>query len=89
MIINLKTGDLFSDSRKFLKRLHCPKNVKWESMTNSELPDAKICQVCTRLIHDTATMTDNDIAQLLEADPAACLKISLTQNNIAVTPSFS
>ena len=89
MIINLETGDLFSDCRRFLKRLHCPKDVNWESMTDSVLPDAKICQVCTRLVHDTAAMTENDIVQLLERDPAACLNISLTQNNITVMPIFS
>ena len=89
MIINLETGELYSDSGRFLKRLHCPKDVNWKSMTNAVLPDAKICLVCTRLVHDTSTMTENDIVQLLEGDPAACLKISLTQNNITVLPSFS
>ena len=89
MIINLETGELYSDSGIFLKRLHCPKDVNWKSMTNAVLLDAKICQVCTRLVHNTATMTENDIVQLLEGDPAVCLKISLTQNNITVLPSFS
>ncbi|MFM2295538.1 MAG: hypothetical protein RLZZ350_1951 [Verrucomicrobiota bacterium] len=88
MIIDLKTGDLFSDSGRFLKRLHCPKNAAWDSMTDSVLPDARICQVCTRLVHDTAAMTEDDVAQLLERNPAACLKISLTQTNCTVLPSI-
>ena len=89
MIIDLKTGNLFTDSGRFLKRLHCPKQADWDSMDDSALPGARICQECTHMVHDTAMMSEADVVRLLERDPAACLKISLTQNNCTVMPAHN
>ena len=88
MMIDVKTGNLFTDTESFLKRLHCPKHADWDSMAESGLPDVKVCRECARVVHDTSAMTDDDLVQLLERNPAACLKISLTQSNCTVLPGI-
>jgi hypothetical protein len=89
MRIDLSNGDVFTDTGKFLKRLHCPKAAAWDKMAAAALPDARECGECSHLVYDTAGMTDEALERLLAHHPNACLKISLTQTNCTVLPAIS
>jgi hypothetical protein len=65
MQIDAKTGDLFTDSGEFLKRLNCPKRMEWNAMGLGNLSVGRLCHVCDRVVHDTAMMTDQDLVRKL------------------------
>jgi hypothetical protein len=85
MRIDPSTLDLFTDSGRFLKRLDCPQRVSWDLMTKGA-PGGRVCNACSRMVHETSGMTDDDLVSLLEKDPSACLMISPTQENCTVIP---
>jgi hypothetical protein len=86
MKIDLQNGDLFTNAGKFLKRLHCPKDAEWDKMTGAPSLGARTCRECSRIVHDTSAMTEEEIEQLLKREPASCLKVSLSQDNCNVIP---
>jgi hypothetical protein len=86
MKIDLQSGSLFTDAGKFLKRLHCPKAASWDDMEASAGSSHRTCFQCAHTVHDTAVMTDAELEQLMEREPTACLKLSLTQSNCTVLP---
>lgn len=86
MEIDLQTGNLFTDEGEFLKTLSCPLNKKWNDLDGSHDKSVRPCDSCSRMVHDTAGMTDHDIVILLEKDPDTCLAISADQGNCTVLP---
>ena len=85
MQIDPITADLFTDAGRFLKRLSCPRQVLWEQMPPTS-DNSRNCSECSRPVHDTSLMTDDDLVGLLEKDPSACLMLSFKQDNCTVVP---
>ena len=83
MKINPSTKEIYTDTGKFVKRLHCPIHVKLNAMKKNG-DRSKICVECNKTIHDTANINDNDIVKLMKNDPQACLKVSLNQDNVKI-----
>ncbi len=86
MQIDPRTDNLFTDTGRFLKKLHCPRQKTWDSLYSTEIPGTRHCADCSNSVHDTAAMTDQDLVDLLEANPHACLKVSFSQANCSVRP---
>jgi len=86
MQIDPHTSNLYTDSGQFLKTLRCPLPVKWETMTPLE-EGRRICDGCSRSVHDTSILSDDDLIALLQADPHACLLVSPMQTNCTVVPT--
>jgi hypothetical protein len=86
MKIDLQTDSLFTDSGQFLKKLHCPLRKSWNALKPLGSA-ARMCDSCSRVVHDTASMSDNDLLALLALDPGACLKVSIPQENCTVIPN--
>ena len=82
MKVDLQTGDLFTDSGDFLKTLYCPLRNESDEMKSSAR--SFYCDSCNMIVHNTATMTDCEIKQLLNKNPEACLVISLEQSNCTI-----
>lgn len=80
------TSNLFTDSGRFLKKLSCPLQKTWESLHPLANPAIRHCADCSNTVHDTAAMTDQDLVDLLDAHPHACLKVSYSQANCTVRP---
>lgn len=87
MQIDPVTSKLFTDTGRFLKKLHCPRQKTWNSLHPTDVPGTRHCADCSNTVHDTAAMTDEDLIAILKTDPHACLKISFTQANCTVRPS--
>ena len=85
MKIDLQASSLYTDAGKFLKKLHCPLDKSWDELKPLE-SGSRMCSSCSRVVHKTASMTDEELESLLAKDPEACLMISLTQANCTVLP---
>ena len=83
MKINPSTKEIFTDAGTFIKRLHCPINLKWKAMKKMEV-DRRICFECNKTIHDTASLNDTDLVRLINNDPQACLRVNLNQDNVKI-----
>jgi hypothetical protein len=83
MKIDVTDLSLYTDSGKFLKKLKCPIGKTWQELIPSAT-GTRICDTCTRQVHDTEGMSDEDIVKVLEVDPGACLKVSSAQRNCEV-----
>ena len=87
MKIDVQTGELFTDDGALLKKLECPLRKRWASLqilANSEM--SRFCEACKRDVHDTSTMSDSEVAGLLEKDPETCLLVSTDQDNVRILP---
>ncbi len=86
MQIDPQSGKLFTDTGRFLKKLHCPRQNTWDSLHPTAIPGTRHCADCSNSVYDTAAMTDQDLIVLLKSKPHACLKVSFTQANCSVRP---
>jgi hypothetical protein len=86
MQIDPINGQHFTDTGRFLKTLHCPRQKTWNGLNPSDTPGTRHCADCSSPVYDTATMTDQDLVDLLESNPHACLMVSFTQANCTVRP---
>lgn len=75
--------DLYTDGGKRIKRLHCPYGVKWEQLPPGN-SGFRTCSVCKHQIVDSATLPDEELLCMTEADPDTCIKVDLNQPNIIV-----
>lgn len=85
MKIDLRTAALYTDSGQYLKTLHCPLQQSWEAMAPAA-PGSRQCHACSRPVHDTSILRDDELQTLLVRDPGACLMVSPTQANCTVIP---
>ena len=86
MKFNPVTNQLFSNSGKFLKELHCPLDLDWEDLERISTQDQnRRCAHCDRKIIDTAFLTEEELSDILHDDKNTCLKIDLNQPNLIFT----
>ena len=85
MKIDLQTASLFTDSGRFLKKLHCPLRMSWDTMRGTG-DNYRTCEACSRDVYDTSKLNDDELLLLLSRDPHACLMISPAQDNCTVIP---
>ena len=81
------TKRLYTDDDVFLKQLHCPYRMSWNILEATGRDSVRLCTVCARNVTDTADLRDEDILSILKRDPAACLRVSLSQDNLRVIRS--
>jgi hypothetical protein len=86
MKIDATDFSLYTDSGKFLKKLDCPIGKTWQELKPSG-SGARVCDTCSRQVHDTAGMSDEELVTILEVDPGSCLKVSSAQRNCEVMRS--
>lgn len=86
MKIELATMQVTTDDGRFLKTLYCPKDKEWKELHAKGSTTGRYCDHCECTVHDTTGMTDDDLVNLLQTNPKACLAISPTQLNCTVIP---
>ena len=86
-----RTKELYTNSGKLIKKLHCPFTVNWNELGNTaESNCSRICTKCTTPILDTANYKDRELWKILVAAPDTCLKVDLNQANISIIhPKYS
>lgn len=75
---------LYTDSGTLIKQLHCPYGMSWDNMSATGEDTVRLCDICKQGIVDTAGLRDDAVLQLVQHNPATCLKVSLDQDNLRV-----
>jgi len=78
------TKRLYTDDKILLKQLYCPRRISWDRLQVTGEEGVRLCYACERTITDTAGLRDEEVLSILERDPAACLRVSLDQENLRV-----
>ena len=84
MIYTPATKQLFTDDGTLIKKLSCPRSVKWADLPTIEGSAFRNCSICQKFIFDTENFTDRQIVDLVRGNPTVCLKIDPQQDNIKV-----
>lgn len=82
MKYNPITKTLFTDDNQFLKKMHCPFKMDWNSL-ESKSPNARSCTNCQKQIYDAMQFSDNGLLDLFKQNPDTCVKIDI--NSIIIT----
>jgi hypothetical protein len=85
MKFNPHTNQLFTDDGHLIKRLHCPFRLDWSKLGPTDDPSARNCHICQHAVTDTAQRTEDELLALMSANPKACLKVDLSQDNLTLT----
>jgi hypothetical protein len=83
MIFDPVTGALWTSDGRFLKRLDCPKAMKWDELgrTYIEPPSsesaakerARDCSYCSTKVTSLEGLSDDEVTAMLEKEPGACV----------------
>lgn len=84
MKYNPLTNELLTNDGMLLKKLHCPFTQQWEAMIEAT-PAVRICDHCSKAVHDTAPLNEDEVQQLITDDAHACFKVNLNQDNLTIT----
>ena len=84
MILDLSNNHLYTDGGVFIKALHCPKQVSHSSLLKDQ-KGSSICKECSKVIHDTSKLSDEDVSAIVQNDASVCFSVSPTQSNLSVS----
>lgn len=83
MKFNPNTRQLFTNAGVLIKKLHCPRGVKWSDLHHSD-PIQKYCVFCERNIIDTKSLDDESVLTIAIQDAEVCLKLDINNSNIRI-----
>jgi hypothetical protein len=75
MKYNPITTQLFTDEGELIKELYCPLSKEWNKLNNG------YCESCSKTVHDTSKMSDQEVLDFVKQNPKACLKVDLLISN--------
>ena len=75
MKYNPITTQLFTDEGELIKELYCPLSKEWNKLNNG------YCESCSKTVHDTSKMSDQEVLDFVKQNPEACLKVNLITSN--------
>lgn len=83
MKFNPTTKQLFTNEGVLIKKLHCPYEVKWDSL-GTVASRQRYCGFCDKNIIDIVHLDDKAVLAIVAQDPSACLKLDIRDPNIRV-----
>jgi len=84
MILNITNNNLYSDKGEYIKNIHCPKKVAWNSL-NETKDSIRVCDGCSNVIYDTEGLCDLDVLKLVRSKPSACVAVRPSQLNVSIS----
>lgn len=84
MKFNPITNELFSNEGTFIKHLHCPFKVEWDTLRLNSDNGKRSCEICDREILETEDLADIEILSFMKDNPYACLKLNFNQENLEI-----
>lgn len=79
------TNTLYTNEGTFIKKMSCPLKIDWNDLTISKkVPYKRDCSACNHQIIDTRYFSDNELIEIMKADPTTCLKVEFDQTNIEI-----
>lgn len=77
------TKNLYSESGRLLKSLDCPYDKRWEALSPISASSRR-CEMCSKSVTNTKSLSTQEIERLLEQSPNACIAVSSDQQNIQI-----
>ena len=85
MKFNPLTNTLYTDSNRFIKKMHCPyPSLKWDNLSPLDNSSDRHCDICEHSVVETKGYTDEALLKLLQNDSSTCLKVDFNQENIRI-----
>lgn len=94
MIFDPVTGGLWASDGTFIKRLHCPKGLRWDELGRSSQHPAgslvaaversRDCSHCQSKVTSLEGLSDGEAVALLEEQPEACVYLRGDWQNVTV-----
>lgn len=82
MKYNPITKTLFTDDNQFLKKMHCPYKMDWNSL-KALSSNSRSCDSCQKPIYDAMQLKDEQLLEVFKQNPDTCVKIDI--NSIIIT----
>lgn len=73
-LFNIKDKTIYSSDGKFLKKIHCPKNVSPANLDIVSEIEFN-CMFCEKKVINTDYLDEAEITKLIGEDPSICLSI--------------
>jgi hypothetical protein len=86
MKFNPVSQRLYTDDGQLIKQLECRFPVRWDEMQQTGIPGVRRCDICEDGVIDSAGFSDEKIVQMVEQNNKLCLRVSLSQANLKITP---
>ena len=77
MALRIRDRKLYSADGSFLKEIDCPARIDADDLEENNRDTTLLCSKCSHTVFDTDFMSEDDLAELLQHQPDACLKINL------------
>jgi hypothetical protein len=77
MKFNPNTKKLYTDKGEFIKQMHCPKDISWESMELTSNDLRRKCEHCKKEVLDTEFLKDEEVLFFTKLNPETCFRIKL------------
>lgn len=75
-MLTIKNERIYKEDGTYLKTISCPLNVREQDL--HQVAETKFsCEKCAKEVVQTDFLTENEIIDLLTANPDTCLKISV------------
>jgi len=82
MQFNPVTKSLYTDKGEFIKKMHCPHNVTWETLVGDKSENLRHCNKCGNKIYDAVYLTDDEALDMARLNPTVCFKLDEKQLNL-------
>lgn len=76
MTLKIRNNHIYDQYDNWLKTISCPKKLATGDLDKGAKGNFT-CQFCEKTIHNTDSMTEQQIVDLLVHDPDSCLSINL------------
>lgn len=83
MKFNPTTKKLYTSDNVFIKRLHCPWNMRWQDMSEINAQQ-RHCASCEKNVMDIQGLSDAEVLAIAQQDKNACFKLNINSSNIQV-----
>lgn len=82
-IYDEKTSSLYSPEGELIKKIFCPKAVKWNQLFHDDVQDrSRGCNQCNERILNLDTLTASEICQALLHEPNTCVYATSNSPNV-------
>ena len=84
MKFNPFTKRLYTDQNVLIKQLHCPHDMRWQSLEVIPGQPDRRCGICQSTVIATDHLSDEQVLQQVVGQPDTCLQLRIGQANIRI-----
>ena len=78
-----KSSSLYSPDGEFIKKIYCPKAVRWNQLLQDSQEDrSRECNQCKERIINLDSINPDEALEILESQPTTCVYASSSSANV-------